>query len=379
MLFFLWACSQAPQSPERVILLFVDTLRPDHLGLYGYGRNTSDPLDSWASDAVVFEEARTVAPWTLPSVRSLLSGRQPELYFEGETLQSTLQKQGWSTALFGANAYLSIGFGMEKGWDTHEILNLASAKTQADKALSWLETHPSKTLLLLQLMDAHLPYQEPEPYRSRYSSAEELPVIGKLARQRAGQPQSWSEAEKTYLMARYDNSIAYLHDQLARLFAVLTPKDMVLYFSDHGEEFFEHGGYEHGHTLYEELIRVPLVLKLPGLKASRITTPVSLLDITPTILQALQLPFSGVSLLEVAQGKVPPERAFGMGRILYGPQRWAVIKGNNKYITGEGVESLFNLKQDPNEQQDLLSAATQNPWQQSLSTALEDPSSKAIG
>lgn len=370
--------------PRQVVLIFVDTLRADHLGLYGYARNTSGPLDRWAQSAVVFDDARTVAPWTLPSARAVLTGQQPERYDVAASLQGRLGALGWATALFGANVYLTGSFGMAEGWEVHEVASLARAEEQVSRALAWLrEQKGRKNLLLLHVMDPHLPYQEPPAYRTRFTTIDEPPELhGKLARHRTGDPQVWSQEERQYVTDRYDSSIAYAHDALVPLFDALEDDAIVAYFSDHGEELWDHGGYEHGHTLYDELIRVPLVLKVPGLPPGRVSEPVSLLDVAPTIFAALELPVGagdGISLLPAARGDIAARtrlagRAYGSGRLLYGPSRWAVVQAGKKYMTGEGRESLYDLEHDPDASRNVLTTPSEAlEWRTRLGDALGRP------
>ena len=110
------AVTSAASAPRRLVLAFIDTLRRDHVGWHGYARATTPRLDAWAKGAVVFEDARTVAPWTLPSTRALLAGEQPEAWDAAATLPQELAAKGWATGAFVGNVYLSSNFGMTRGW-----------------------------------------------------------------------------------------------------------------------------------------------------------------------------------------------------------------------------------------------------------------------
>ncbi len=354
-------------DPTRVVLIFVDTLRPDHLSPYGYNRDTSPALARLARGGVVFEEARNVAPWTLPSARSALTGRHPEYYFGTATLSDQLGAAGFATAFFAGNLYLSANFGLNRGWDLHHVELLPQAEDQLDRALAWLERHDDRdTLLLLHLMDPHLPYDEPDDYRRMFAgdAPTALPrekfFRGEVVGARLRTPE-----DRQYIRDRYDNNIRYADDQLARLYDRLAPDDIVIFFSDHGEEFWDHGGFEHGHTLFDELLRVPLILRAPGIPASRQTAPVSLLDITPTVLDLVGLPvpdgLDGRSLGPLVRGEEGADAVFAarpqaFGRPLYGHERWGVLDGRSKYATDDGRESLFDLDADPGERADLLIA-----------------------
>lgn len=350
-------------SPKRVFLVFVDTLRPDHMGTYGYERATTPNLDRIAADAARFSQARSVAPWTLPSARTVLTGHDPERYFSVPTLQGRLREAGYATAMFAGNLYLSANFGLQRDWGLHHVELLPRANTQLDQALAWLDQNAGRDLLLLvHLMDAHLPYEEPKAYRRMFAG--DPPET--LQRDAFHRPQVMEASLKTkedrqYLRDRYDNNVRFADDQLARLYERLGPDDVLVFFSDHGEEFWDHGSFEHGHTLFDELLRVPLIVRGPGVQAASIDAPVSLLDVTPTVLDLLGLPLGdlkGTSLAAVARGEPGAADALtarpqAFGRPLYGGERWGVLNEGLKYTTFEGREALHDLRADPSERKDL--------------------------
>lgn len=352
------------EEPRQVVLIFVDTLRPDHLGTYGYERETSPALDAWSKDATVFEMARSVAPWTLPSTRSVTTGRHPEYYQVADTLQGRLRADGFASAMFAGNLYLGANFDMNRDWGLHKVTLWPSATDQVDTGIAWLEQQRGRdAVMLLHFMDAHLPYREPTAYRRMFAG--DAPAT--LNRDEFHRNQVLSAnlkpgPERQYVRDRYDNNIRYVDDQLARLFAELEEDAVVVYFSDHGEEFWEHKGYEHGHTLFDELLRVPLVIKAPAMPAGRVGEPVSLLDITPTVLDALGFEsegLDGTSLVPASRNDqgaraALSDRNLAFGRPLYGSERWGVLSGTTKYTTTEGREAAYNLETDPNEKANLF-------------------------
>ncbi len=369
------------RSPRRLLMVFVDTLRPDHMSLYGYERQTTPKLAKWAEGAAVFENARSVAPWTLPSARAALSGRQPELWQEGPILPERLAEAGWATGAFVGNAYLGGDFDMSRGWETHTCVDLPSAEEQIERARAFLERHPDRdAAVMLHLMEAHLPYSEPEPYRAMW--APEAPPEGlgtRLLRNSvSGVVTDDNRAEtRQYIIDRYDQSLRYLDDQLAALLDDMGEGAIVALFSDHGEEFWEHGGFEHGHTLYDELLRVPLVVKAPGVSAARLSSPVSLLDLTPTVLElvGLEPEGQGVSLLPAIRGEGGARQALedrhqAFGRPLYGNPRWGVLTEGFKWTSFEGKEELYNLSDDPGEARDLRGTADTAFYRRELGEAL---------
>jgi arylsulfatase A-like enzyme len=348
-------------APKRTVLVFIDTLRRDHLGVYGHTRGASPKIDRWAEGAVVFEDARSVAPWTLPSSRAALSGLQPEFWDGATTLPMRLAAKGWATAAYVGNVYLSSNFDMSGGWGEHGCINWPYSRVEVDRAINFLDQHEDQdSLVMVHLMDLHLPYKEPASYRHLYEGAPpaNLPESfnrNALLSAARGQP----DAIREYLTARYDQNLRYIDDQVARLVAAAGEDATVVLFADHGEEFFDHGELEHGHTLYDELLRIPLIVRAPGLAPRRVPTPVSLIDLTPTVLDLLGLgdtKLQGHSLVRAARGEADPllaMRPITFGRPLYGNEAWGSLARGEKYISRSGEELLFDLKKDPEEAKNL--------------------------
>jgi hypothetical protein len=369
-------------NPRKVVVVFVDTLRPDHMSLHGYHRETTPSLDAFAKGAAVFENARSIAPWTLPSARTIVTGRQPELYDVAETLQARLAAAGFANGMIAGNVYLSANFGMTRDWDFHEVGMFPPANEVTDDAIAWLDDHAGQdAFLLVHYMSAHLPYLEPLSYRSMYAGIGPSGLEGEFHLQDVRKARLDADG-KQYVRDRYDQCIRWVDDELARIYDRMDDNDVLVFLSDHGEEFWEHNGYEHGHTLYDELLRVPLVVKAPGVKPGRIDTPVSLLDVTPTILDVLDLPpiddADGVSLVPLANGEpgvadALGERLHAFGRPLYGDERWGVLDGTMKYTTHTGREELYDLGSDAAEKQDLLVGDFERaaPFRDTLGTALQ--------
>ncbi|MEC7241950.1 MAG: sulfatase-like hydrolase/transferase [Myxococcota bacterium] len=345
------------EDPKRVALIFIDTLRPDHMGIYGYERDTTPRLDEWAKGAVRFDNARTVAPWTLPSARSAFSGHQPEAWGSVPRLSEYFGSEGWATGAFVGNIYLSANFDMSPGWDTYNVVNWPIGEVQADKARGYLERHSDRdSLVMLHLMDMHLPYTEPKAYQDIWAG--EVPEGLRSGSTRKPILQAYRnnpEEVRQWVVDRYDQNMRYLDDVLMDLFEDLGDQAPVLIFSDHGEEFWEHNEFEHGHSLYDELLKVPLVVKAPGLSGQVSSLPVSLLDVTPTTLALAglrQAPTEGINLLPAVQGDAATaqqlvDRLQGFGRPLYGQERWGVLEGSLKWTSHQGKEEVYDLADDP--------------------------------
>lgn len=345
-------------DPQRIVVLFLDTLRQDHLSVYGYPRETTPNLDQWAETAAVFEQARSIAPWTLPSARTMLTGQYPEQWSTTQSIQASLSEQGWATTFIAGNIYLSSNFEMANGWGEHRCINWPIASVQVERGVDYLLQHPDRPVfMMLHFMDMHLPYTEPPWYRYWFAgeAPEELPDYQfhisdvKNAARRMG-----AEGQQ-YVRDRYDNNLRYLDAQLARFLAHLDENDTVIVLADHGEEFWDHNQFEHGHTLFDELLRVPLIVRGPDFPAGRYAQPTSLLDVTPTIAMAADVPLSdspGMPLQHLADGTQTDTfdmRPLAFGRPLYGSRRWGSLQNGVKYTVVEGRQSVFNLQSDPSE------------------------------
>ena len=358
-----------PQGkPHQLLLVFIDTLRADHLEVYGYQRDTMPKLARWADDAIVFEQARSVAPWTLPSVRALLAGRQPEHWSDGATLHEALAAGGWTTGAIVANAYLSDTMGMAEGWSHHALHHLAPAPDQVERAIDLLDAHDDRDFaLMVQFMEPHLPYAEPDEYRDlwegeRIERLEGRLTRGDLVRLGSNPPGSY----RSHIVGRYDQNLRYLDDQLAELLDEVDEDATVVVFSDHGEEFWEHEGVEHGHALWDEVLHVPLLIKAPGQAARRISDPVSLVDVAPTILQLLGLPNDDWDGRTVLDGIDRPE---AYGRTLYGDEAWGARVGSRKWVSSGTSQHIFDLASDPTESRPQVVDFA--PFHAALSDALD--------
>jgi arylsulfatase A-like enzyme len=360
------------ETPRRVVLVFIDTLRRDHLGTYGYSRPTTPNIDAFAKEAVVFDQARTVAPWTLPSSRAMLSGQHPEEWGTVATFPELFGQGGFLPVAVTTNHLLTESFGMADGWAFHQYLGDVAGGESVDLAISELEHYADRDVaMLVHLMDPHLPYREPADLRHTWAGDDPKGLGGLFNKKEVDAlrvqklPPDQAAPIKQYLIDRYDQEILYADRELGRLLQKLGPNDIVAIVSDHGEEFFEHDGFEHGHTLYDELLRVPMIIRAPGLPAGRSDAPVSLLDTTPTLLALAGAPASGTdgrSLIGVATATEGARadidaRVQVFGRKYYGRDRWGVLREGRKWVTSDGMQNLYDLKADPQELTDLGPAA----------------------
>ncbi len=394
----LLGCSPAPsERPENVLLVVVDTLRADRLGVYGHRDGLTPEIDRWAAGSTTFLDASAHAPWTLPSVASILTGRHPEQHGAGgrlgsfralgndvPTLAEHLVSQGYRTAAIVNVPFLGQRYGLARGFEEcderHENSNrlLRPAGRTTDRALEWLRERDRDEpfFLLVHYFDPHALYEPPQPYRRRFADPRdaEQSRLGLDSREaivlarRAGivpDEATLRRAEKLY-----DGEVAFVDAEFGRLLEGLSGEGLeestvIVFTSDHGEEFLDHGDYEHGHTLYEELLHVPLILSVPGREATRVPSTVRHVDLVPTLCELL-----GVPLLPGAQGRslVPfldlayreegrPVLSHGN---FWGEPLTALRTGGEKLIFRQGSPQpeYYRLREDPGEQENLAAEAS---------------------
>ncbi len=398
------ACPRAePTVPDSVILIAVDTLRADRLGRNGSPRATAPFLDREARRGMVFTRAYATSPWTLPSFASIFTGRLPsghgvrvvldaararrpgsdpdvrgsfaKLRPTVPTLPEILAANGLATAAIAQNPILSPAFRLDRGFDVYDYeagSNIESRRADeiVDRALERIDRHRRdgrRFFLFLHFFDPHLDYDAPEPFRGTFTEGIEshlkVPVQGaKSIRSRIPE---LSPSDEKLIEGAYDEEVLFVDHELGRFFAALESRGMrdeslVVLTSDHGEEFFEHGGFEHGHDLFEELIRVPLIVWGPGVGAGKESTPVSIADIAPTIVDACGAEpppgMFGKSLWPFLTERTELEkRALLAEATLYGVERKAVIDWPYKLITAPELklERLFDLEAGTLETTDL--------------------------
>jgi arylsulfatase A-like enzyme len=379
-----WGAPRVTGAPSgnvrRVVVVGIDTMRPDKLSANGYARDTTPNLDAFLGKAVVFDNAWTPAPRTRPSFRSATTGRRPLAAVGAKNIGAVFREQGWATAGIVANIHLQPRFGFDKGFDWWRFDGIAHAKQQVDDAVAWLEEQSQQdAYLFLHFMDPHLVYDAPGEFTHRYV-AEPIEDFPKkfnrwevLNWERTGKMQ---EAWKPYIEALHDGEIRYMDGQLGRLFEQLDelPGDtLVVVHNDHGEEFWEHGGFEHNHSLYDEVTRSLMMFRPGGGLGTgvRAQAPATLMDIGPTLFDLVgfepdSLPtLDGISLRPVLEGGAGNmDRPIGIAHMQYAHERWGVVHRGHKYMlhTGTGNEELYDLAADPNETKNLAEGTDTGPW-----------------
>ena len=318
-----------------VILISLDALRPDHLGCYGYSRPTSANIDALAQDSVLFEQAYATSNWTLPSHVSLFSslfGAAHGVYRHNQRippslvlLAEVLRNSGFFCRAITGSGFVSPFYGFWRGFSAYQQSEGALGKEDSANlvfraAARWLGENTDKDFFLfLHTYQVHGPYDPPAPYdemfvpeNARWSSFGFEADLG-------GRPATFRplpETDRQNVVGLYDGDVRYTDDALigpliGKLKELrLYDQTMIILLSDHGEEFMERGTWQHGQSLYEVALRIPLIIKLPASRSGgkRVRGLCSLVDIMPTILDELKIKtvppdLDGESLIPMIRGK----------------------------------------------------------------------------
>ena len=376
-----------------VVIYLVDTLRADHTTPYGYARDTTPELAKFARDAVVFDAAIAQASWTKPSVASiftsLLPGRHRAVQLRDPldlghvTLAEMLQSRGYATGAAIANSVIYLpGVNFDQGFDFFCGLHgpndrpskMVEAAGVVDAALRWLDARPGfPTFLYVHTVDPHVPYTPPPPFDMKYEPhpSPDYP---------AEDPRFYYKVplDRERIMAQYDGEIAYGDQEFGRFIRGLKERGLydralVVFMADHGEEFQDHGQWLHGRSVFDELIRIPLIVKWPGQRDAgrRIAQQVQEVDLLPTVLENEGLPvpappiIAGRPLQPVVRGGAPEPSAVSeishRGIVAHGMRTRA-----DKYIqTFAPVEDemYFDLARDPGEKDNRIEGARERARQ----------------
>ncbi len=370
---------------RRIIVIGFDTTRYDHIGVNGYGLPSTPELDAFAKQSYVFDKAWTPAPRTRPSFRSATTGRRPLQAVGAENISEVFQREGFATAAIVANPHLQPRFGFDRGFDSFHFDGRADAEGQVDMALDWLKSHQDRdTYMFLHFMDPHMIYDAPGTWRNKFVKEEDpdLPRRVERAKVLAMMKQGvLNDVQKEQLEALHDGEMAYLSHEMGRFVAAvdqLPGKSLIVIHNDHGEEFWEHDGFEHNHTLYDEVTRAILWVR-PGKgldTGMRLDAPATLADIAPTLYDAVGVDqFAGTdgrSLLRPILGADDwADRPIPIGQIQYSHERWGVVYKGHKYVlhTGTGREELYDMTADPAEKQDKAATTDLGPYRAALARA----------
>ncbi len=373
----------AAGRPRNVIVYLVDTLRADHVGCYGYGRPVSPRIDAFARHATLFRHTVAQSSWTRPSTATILTGLLPRthglhkrrhaLSRQAVTLAEALRDHGFRTAGFATNGNVARSFGFAQGFDTYKLLRRRhhSAPDVNVQAAEWLDGWDGRApfFLYLHTVEPHAPYSPPLAFRQRFAPGvpDGLTQMRQVKRLHEGKLAPTPEIRRG-LLALYDAEIAANDAAFGALLDLLVRRGLwqdtlIVFISDHGEEFLDHGGWEHGKTLHSEMLDVPLIIRIPGLGNGKIVErQAQQVDVMPTILTALGLPVpaavEGRSLLPWIRGDGAPgeeEEAFswldefGFRGASVTTPAWRFIESRASTLE----RTLFDRRTDPGERRDL--------------------------
>lgn len=377
--------------PDLVIYL-VDTLRADHLGCYGYARPTSQVLDAFARGAVLYRDGRAQSSWTRAAVATMLTGLEPithltentneRLSDDLETLAERLGEAGYQTAMITSNGNVARRFGFGQGFDRFEYLREDENTAELHATADVVVRHAARFLirrdrrrpifLVAHVSDPHDPYAPRASFRERLAPGVPLERgSAKRLRELEERHLAVDAAELEEIVSLYDGEIAQSDAAFGRLLELLDDQGMaadaaVLFLSDHGEEFLDHGSWFHGKTLYEEQLRIPFVLRLPGGEGAGARPPgtAQQIDVVPTFLELAGLPpvsgLPGRSLLADVRGEPAGARdayswlrrdGFRARALRSGEWKLVVRPGGPR--AGSPYAELFRLVDDRDEHDDL--------------------------
>lgn len=368
--FSFWAdpiVSRPGRKGRKVILISIDTLRADHLGCYGYGKDTSPNSDALARDAAVFVNAYAPTSWTLPAHVSLLTSlscfrhgvnlESDTIDRSWPTLADILRSNGFYCAAVTGGGYVGAVFGFSKGFDLYTQSDnslIDSAGMTFATAAKWIDANWDKDFFLfIHTYQPHGPYVPPPPYDTMFLDPDPLWTMVDIGGHIGGPKgvfKELPEKERRNIVGLYDGEIRSTDEDLigplvAKLKSLnIYDETMIVLTSDHGEEFFEHGSWEHGHALYDESLKVPLIVKFPGsnFRGKRVDPFVRLIDIMPTVMDVYGIgdkgfDLDGRSLMPVLKGRETKDRA-ALAYLAAGvlgspvPEKMAMTDGRSKVI-----------------------------------------------
>lgn len=366
--------ANTPEPPPNIVFILVDTLRVDHLGFSGYKRDTSPNIDALAEDAVFFEDAYAAGPHTPRSIPMLFFSRYPShmkwrrptwnypiVLPENLGLFEVLQEAGHHNSGISSHFYFSEEQGIRQGfsvWDNEGAGSISESNDAIASPRIWKKVAPEIEKL-------------GEAWRTeKQSFSLFVHLFDPHARWIRHDAFDFGRGDTTHErhINAYDSEVAFADSYVGRIVEKLKAENLyedtvIVITSDHGEGFDEHGYYFHGQTLYNEILKVPLIIRVPGWHSRRVKGPVSLIDVAPTLLELLDISvpsiFEGQSLVAAMLGRSGvPDRPIFSELLPY--TNWkehheAIIEGDEKFIMdlSNGVEEYYDLASDPGEQTNL--------------------------
>ena len=377
----------APKGPN-VIIIGVDTLRADHVSSYGYFRKTTPNIDELADHAILFKKAFSSSSWTLPSFQSIFTALYQKnhkvvntsyrLNKSYNTFAELLKNNGYRTAGFIAGPLLKSLFGFNQGYDVYEESVSSSTNIESHKditspritemALHWIKKNKdNKFFLFIHYWDPHYDYIPPPPYDTLFDPHYHGAMDGKDFEKNNNINPEMDKRDLQHIVSLYDGEIRWTDMHIEKIFNALKElmideDTIIIIVGDHGEEFLEHGRKGHAQSLYNEVIHVPLIIKIPGISERKdIETIVSTVDIMPTVLSVLDIKspsvMDGENLMPIINGtktKRNEEEVFSElfdSLVSVVNDRWKLIYNYKSY-----KYEFYDIKTDVLEKNNLVSA-----------------------
>jgi arylsulfatase A-like enzyme len=375
------ACGRPVPGGPNVLLVIIDTVRSDHLGCYGYSRNTTPSLDSLASRGTLFLNTMSQSPWTIPSTASIFTGLTPAVHRVGmidgviygldpalPTASTLMSDAGYATFGEFSVAWLRAEMGFDTGFDHFHCYSdhRSHCGEIVDSLAAWIDSLPAGRpwFAIIHFYEPHDPYAPHQPYDTLFAGRTPPPFQGDSIWLLDDSERLIEPLQREALEIRYDGELRQVDDSLSRLFGFLRAgghagNTLVIVTADHGEEFLDHGGTGHGRTFYQEILSVPLILSGPGIpRAGKRRDLAAGIDILPTILETAGIPLpdflEGVSLLGPAPDRAVPASSPKDGNMV------CIGRGMQRQIwdPADGSVSRFDLTTDPDELNPLPADST---------------------
>lgn len=379
----------------NVILITVDTLRADHLGIYGYVRDTSPNMDSFAAENILFNNAFVQWPRTSQSMASMLSSKYPDqngvrklrtrLSGGNLVLAEVLRDQGYWCAGFVSNGNLGSEFGFDQGF--HEYFELWKGSDNGGRTdsytgdeineavLPWLDLNSGKKFFLMVFyVDPHGPYTPPKPFDEKFAGDDFFDKGKFVSKKKVKHYQRLDGGDKVdvgHYISQYDGEISFVDEKIGELLSKLEglgllDNSIVVLTADHGESLDEHGNFfRHGDDLFNSNVRVPLIIHHPKAKQKVVGGPVGLIDIVPTLLDfvgvdASYMAFEGNSLTPLLSGTAAYRPVFSENENYF-----SVVVGRHKLVRNKktGKTKLFDYYRDTPELESMSDSGRSNQFE----------------
>jgi arylsulfatase A-like enzyme len=393
------------KTSPNIIFIVIDALRSDHLGCYGYQRNTTPYIDTLAENGLIFKNCIAQSPWTLSSMASIFTSRYPSqigvgavadkngmrnlyqnipsaLQEEELTLAEVFTENEYHTLSIAPNYFVSEKFGLSQGFEEGFYTRHKNAEQVVDLAIEQLRGNLKKKIFLyLHFMDVHVPTNPPPPYSTLYSTLDNKPHNRNHYEWSYKKGESLDTQEfreyKSHKIALYDGALNFIDAQINRLMefiqnSPLEGNNIIIISSDHGEEFWDHAlfekknyedprgyyGIDHGHTMFRELLDVPLIMYGKGVPKNSIHQQVRNLDIMPSLIglsntKKINSRMEGIDIVKKVKKNKLKDLVAISEDISYGYEKKSLQDHEYKYISGE-VELFFHKTKDPLEKTNII-------------------------